>query len=71
MILSSGVEKSALLELFNCRLQNVENPCGIHISTWRFRCSPFLVMTCFLIRGDNIRPKKELHRSLQVLAQDT
>ena len=26
----------------------------------------FLVMTCFLIRGYNKLPKKELHRSLQV-----
>ena len=29
--------------------------------------SPFLVMTCFLVWDYNIQPKKELHRSLQVV----
>ena len=36
--------------------------------TWRLLSSSFLVMTCFLVRDDNnLLPKKELHRSLQVL----
>ena len=35
-------------------------------STWRLLCSSFLVMTCLVITGHNILPKKELHRSLQV-----
>ena len=29
-------------------------------------CSSFLVMTCFLVRGENILRGKALHRSLQV-----
>ena len=35
-------------------------------STLRLLCSPFLVLTCFLLRDYSILPKKELHRSLQV-----
>ena len=38
--------------------------CLVH--TWRLLCSSFLVMACFLVRGYDGLPKKELHRSLQV-----
>ena len=41
----------------------------ISMSTWRLLCSSFLVLTCFLIGGYNVLPKKELHGSLQVLQQ--
>ena len=34
-------------------------------TTWRLPCSSFLVLTCFLIGGCSILPKKEV-RSLQV-----
>ena len=37
------------------------------VATWRFLCSSFLVMTCFLIGDYNILPKRELHRSLQAV----
>ena len=36
------------------------------LSTWRARCGSFLAMTCFLIRGYSILPKKKLHESHQV-----
>ena len=39
----------------------------MEILTWRLLCSSFLVMTCFLLGDYNILPKKELHRSLQVI----
>ena len=35
-------------------------------TTWGLLCSSVKVMTCFLIRGYDTLPKKELHRSLQI-----
>ena len=43
---------------------------GRLLATSRLLCSSFLVMTCFLIRGDNILNKTELHRSLQVVGSE-
>ena len=55
-----------------CRVQRGAFFCGAGMlklevdSIWRLLCSPFLVRTSFLLRGDHTLPKKELHRSLQV-----
>ena len=38
---------------------------GSVLCSWRLLCSSFLVMTCFLIRDQNVLPKKKLHRNLQ------
>ena len=36
------------------------------VDTCKLLCSSLLVTTCFLARGRNMPPQKELHRSLQV-----
>ena len=41
------------------------------LTTWRLLCRSFLIMTCFRIRGYDILPKTELHRSLQVWRLET
>ena len=41
-------------------------PSILETYTWRLLCSSFLVMTCFLSKDDNMLPKKEIHKSLQV-----
>ena len=36
-------------------------------ATWKLLCIAFLVISCCLIRDNNVLPKEELHRSLQLV----